>query len=943
MTNDIVVGVSKNKLPRLILILLLLNPFMALGQSGLKFSGSFSDTPVISILGQMEDQLSLRVFYKKEWVDTINYSGSFSNKELNQVLNTIFEPFEIYHFIQGNSVFLTKDFRVIDDLDFIVSQKRSNIGDYVLDSASTLKSQRPLFKRDYQEVSSVTNRDERRVQEIGSRAKYKADGKSTVAGFIKDRQAKEPIQGALVYTLDGKYSGVSSSDGLYSLSLPNGRNSLLIQYAGMKRARREVVVFSDGTLNIDMEVDVVALNEIVVEATRTENVESLQMGVEKLSVETSRTVPLVLGERDILKVATTFAGVQTVGEASSGFNVRGGKSDQNLFLFDGATVYNTSHFLGFFSIFNSDALSNMEIYKSGIPPKYGGRLSSIFEISSKVANKEKVVVEGGVSIITSRLTVELPIIKEKSSLMLSGRTTYSDWILDRIENADFRDNDVAFSDFIFKYDHDLSPRDNLSLSGYYSRDQFRLNSDTLFSFSDFSYTNKMGSAKWSHQFNNVFDASLLVSSSSYGYEFEFTESLPNAFVQDFDIEELSIKSDFNYDLGAAHVLNFGFEGKRYEINPGSRMPLVEESAVQGQTILTEQAVEGALYFSDQIRLSEKIGLDLGLRYSLYKLIGPRQSYEYQDGVPRNTSSIIDTLNYQSAEEVQSYHGPEFRVSARYLLDSESSIKLSISRNRQYIHALSNSASISPTDIWRLSNEYIEPQVADQIALGYFRNFLNGDIETSIEVYGKRMQNLLDFKTGADFLLNEAIETIGLQGPGKSYGIELSIKKKGRLNGWFNYAYARSFIRLNGEFPEETINNGMYFPTNYDQPHTFNLVSNYEATTRLILSYNFAYSTGRPVTYPTGRYQFRGIDFVNYSDRNSFRIPDYFRMDVGATLKWGHRKDKQSKGFWSFSIYNLLGRDNPFSIFFDIEEGNLQGFKLSVFASAIPTISYNFKF
>lgn len=927
----------------LFLILFLIVPLYANAQQSSKFSGNFSNEPVEQILKKIEADLSLHFFYTTSWVDSLTFSGVFNETPINEALEIIFKETSIQYYQEKSDFYLTNKIRIIESpeiVSYIQASSASN-NQKPADSVETKKGL--LFTREYKNTEVDENDLENYVFEVGDRTSFRSGESSTVAGFIKNVETDEGLENALIYTPDGKKSTLSSSDGFYSISLPNGQNELYVQFRGMKLAKRKFVLFSDGRLNIKMEVDIIALNEVIVLASRGANIKDQTMGIEKLDIRDARVVPVVLGEKDILKVATTFAGIQTAGEGAAGFNVRGGKSDQNLFLLDGATVYNAAHFMGFFSVFNSDALDGLEVYKNGISPKYGGRLSSVFQITSKKASNEKFAAEGGVSLITSRLTVEVPIVSKKASLLVSGRTTYSDWILEEVKNSNFSENDVSFSDLIARYNHDFGEKDNLDLSVYLSQDDFRLNSDTLFSFSDFSNVNTIASANWSHQFNEKFDGSLLASFSKYGYDFKSTKSAANAFLQDFGIEEIGVKADFAHEYGVSHKLNFGAETKRYNINPGSRVPLGLESVIATNILDKEQGQETAFYFSDQYEINPSISISAGMRYSIYSSLGPGQSFTYRDESPKNSNSRIGVNSHAKGDVIKTYKGAEIRFSVRYLLGETSSIKASYGRTRQYIHALSNTSSVSPTDVWRLSNDHIKPQIADQFSIGYYRDFFDGTLETSIELYTKKHKDLLDFKTGSDFLLNNTIESIVLQGPGKSHGVELSLKKSGRFHGWLNYSYARTFIKLESQFLEENVNGGVFFPTNYDKPHTINLVSNYDVTKRFSISYNFTYSTGRPVTFPIGRYNSRGIEIVNYSNRNAFRIPDNIRMDFGITLKEGHRTKKLSHSFWSFSIYNLLGRDNPFSVFFDLNEGEVKGYKLTVFGSAIPTISYNFKF
>ena len=692
-----------------------------------------------------------------------------------------------------------------------------------------------------------------------------------------------------------------------------------------------------------MEVDIIALQEVVIESERDANVMDVKVGVNKINIDETKTIPLALGERDIMKVATTMAGVQTVGEGASGYNVRGGKADQNLFLLNGAPVYNANHFFGFFSAFNADAIQDMEVYKGSIPAEFGGRLSSVFDIEEKSANKEKFTGSGGISPVTSRLTLEVPILKDQTSLLVGGRTTYSNWVLKQIDNANFSENEVSFYDIIAQFDHTIDEDNSLIASGYYSKDQFRLASDTLFSFSNFSYSNLNGSLRWKHRFNNNLEGVLSGVYSRYGYQILYDESPPNSFSQDFGINEVTLSADMNFYPTNNQKINFGASSKRYEVSPGDMNPLGVESNVASTAIDIERGLESALYVSDQIELTSNLTVYGGLRYSMFNSLGPQDVYTYAEGLPKNGASRTDTISYNSGEVIKTYHGPEVRVFGRYAFADNSSIKLSYNRTRQYIHTLSNTTSLSPTDTWRLSSDHLKPQIADQISVGYYMNFLNNQLEASVETYYKKMQNLVDFKVGASFLLNPTVETEILQGDGKSYGIEFSLKKSGKLNGWLNYSYSRSLMQLDGNSIEETVNQGAFYPTNYDKPHIFNLVANYKFTHRISASTNLTYSSGRPVTYPVAVYQFQGAESIHYSDRNAFRIPDYFRIDIGINLEGNHKIKKLAHSFWTFSIYNVLGRDNPYSVFFDVEDGQVNGYQLVIFSEPIPTITYNFKF
>ncbi len=898
------------------------------------FGQSQSHVSVIEVVSELEKTHKVQFFYQNDWLDSLSFSGDLLGDSLEDKLAQLFDGTSINYFQFDGSVILTKNVAIIDDPEitksFLAKEKEVSIIEKGL-----------VFSREYINQAEASDL-ENYVFEIGNRNELVSGGNSTIAGYVKNMEDGEGIDGALVYTQNPFIAASTDENGFYSLKIPNGKHTLFIQFVGMKTTTRNIVLFSNGRMDIEMAVDIIALQEVLVESDRDINVSNVQMGVRKIDIEESKNIPILLGEKDLMKVSTTEAGVQAVGEGASGFNVRGGKSDQNLIMLNKAPIYNSSHFFGFFSVFNSEAMESMEIYKSGIPAKYGGRLSSVFDIRSKSASKTDFKGEGGISPITGRLTLEIPLIDEKTSLLVSGRTTYSNWILNKSKDAEFNGNRVSFYDINGTLDHELGDKDRLVLTGYFSKDRFKLASDTLFSFSDFQYTNSNATLDWIHRFNPNFDLNVSAILVKYQYDLSFTDSPPNSFNQDFTLEEKNLEVELNNFIGD-HTLNYGFGGKYYTINPGSKLPLGTESIISPQVVPKEYGLESFIHISDQFEITDRISIYGGLRYSIFNALGPQEVFSYQEGSAVNSSTRTDSTVYGQGEIISTYHGPEFRFSGRFSITDFSSIKFSYNKTRQYIHVMSNSASLSPTDTWRLSSPHLLPQVSDQVSVGFYRNLLNNKLETSVETYYKSLQNLKDFKVGSDFMLNQFIERDILQGPGKSYGIEFSIKKKGKLNGWMNYSYARSFIKLDGDAAEEIINGGKFFPTSYDKPHTVNVVSNYKLTRRFSLSLNMTYNTGRPVTIPVAIYKLHDFENVYYSDRNEYRIPDYFRVDFGMNLEGNHIIKKLSHSFWSFSVYNLLGRDNPYSVFFKVEDGVAKSYQLIVFGNPIPTISYNFKF
>lgn len=886
-------------------------------------------------IGQIESSTALRFSYKSEWIADVKVKATWdSNIEVNEQLSDVLAHTPITFYIIGNQVVLLKNLEIITEPLLVKSLNNGEAEDFETEEVNFLQERR----------GSGLGAEEV-LNQIGNRKLYVQGKRSTVAGYVKEAETGAPVPDAYVYIESPFIGTTTDAEGFYSLSVPNGKRNILLQSVNMKNTHRRLMVYSDGRLDVDMDVDVIALNSVVVSAEREANTNSPQMGMTTIKPENMKIVPALLGERDMVKVATTTAGVQYVGEGSAGINIRGGKADQNLFLLDGAPVYNTNHFFGFFSVFNSDALSGMELYKSGIPAKYGGRLSSVFDISSKSPGEEKITGSGGIGPVTSKFMLEGPTVKGGPTFMVGGRATYSDFVLDRIEKSPLKNNDVFFYDLIGKLEQQINDKNKVSVTGYFSHDSFQLSSDTLLSYSDFSYQNKLITANWNHIFNERLMADFQASYSQYDYNIGYDLLPSQAFRIDYGVKESILGANFDYFVSEKLNYKFGLQAKYTSVLPGVKKPIGSESLVERDEVGEEQGLELAPYASALYTPNDKVSVEAGLRVSIFNVLGPGSVNLYDESLPKDQNSITATDEYASGEIIETYWGPEFRLSSRYLLNETSSVKASYNRTRQNIHLLLNSASIAPTDMWRLSNAHIKPQIADQFSVGYYKNFYGRHmVEASAEVYYKKIQNLLDFKVGADLQFNKAIETDLLQGPGKSYGLELSVKKSsGWFTGWINYTYSRSLIQLNGEFPDEIINGGEYFPTGYDKPHYINSVTNYKFTRRFTVTLGVVYATGVPTTYPTGKYTYQGSENILYSERNAYRIPDYFRVDLGVNIEGNHKIKKLAHSFWSISIYNLLGRDNVYSTFFRVEDGEVKGYKMTVFPSAIPTVTYNFRF
>lgn len=890
-------------------------------------SGDYTGISFTQFATDIEKKSDYQFFFNPSWIDSLNVTISIRNKPIEEILEKIFLG-TIYHYAidQNQYVYITQREAILTDLS----------EEFFYGGGSGPDSVRKNI--DNSRFENATKAKVDKLVTIGTRG---ANSKTSacIAGYVRNAATGEPVIGATVLIEKPITGVITDGNGYYSITLSKGTHQLLIRSLGMKSAARNILLHADGNLTIELEEDVLPLKAVIVEADRDERVFGLQMGLEKIDLKTLKQIPVVLGEVDVLKAVLTLPGVQSVGEGTVGFNVRGGATDQNLILFNDAAIYNPSHLFGFFSAINPDLLKNAELYKSGIPAEYGGRISSVLDITTRDGNKKKWAGSGGISPITGRLAIEGPLVKDKSSILLGGRATYSDWLLREIPSASLNKSEASFYDFNLLVSHEINAKNSVYVSGYLSRDHFKFQSDTAY-----RYNNRIVSAKWRHIFDNKFFGELSTNFSGYEYTISSEKNPVNAFDLSYSIQQVQTKADFSYFLNAKHTLTSGAGLIQYNLKPGTMTPTGNESLIIPDRVPRERAVESAIYIGDSFEVNRRLSLYGGIRYSYFQNIGPRNIFQYQPGVPKDASTIIDTVSVASGKKVSASGGPELRLSARYSLSPTTSIKVSYNRMRQYIQMLSNTTAIAPTDIWKLSDPYVKPLLGDQISLGYYNNLRSSTIETSVETYVKFMQNALDFKGGAELLLNHHIETDVLNAEGKAYGIEFMIKKtRGKLNGWLSYTYSRSWLRTKGLSEVETINRGEYYPSNYDKPHAVNFIGNYKFNRRFSTSVNLVYGTGRPITLPIAKYTLEGNERLLYSDRNQYRIPDYFRADLSLFIEGNHKVHKPAHGFWSLSVYNITGRRNAYSVYFTSENGVVKGYKLSIFGNAIPTVTYNFRF
>lgn len=914
-------------------IFLVIFSYMVVAQEGPAISYSFENKPFSEVIAELEARSGSRFYFVDSWLPEKRVSGSFVNRPLSEVLDELLlETLLNYYILENGRVVLTRNAIIVDKMPAGFFGRQAEEEVRVQEEQPTAN---PLF---YSEAATETQRPLETVR-IGKQDRNSNRTRFTLSGTARNMANGQPVSEMAILVQGRNLGTATNSEGYYELQLPAGPNILETSALGIESTRKQVIIYNDGTLDFELQESLEQLDEVVVQGNQNRNVEQAATGVTLLEVEKIKNIPLVLGERDILKAAITLPGISTAGEGSAGYNVRGGRTDQNLILLDDAVIYNPTHFFGIFSALNPFTSGDVNIYKGSIPAEYGGRLSSVFDIGTRDATTEKFGGEASIGPVTSNLMLEIPVIKEEAGLLLGGRATYSDWILRSLDDEDLQDSKASFYDLVAKYNHTINENNELRATAYYSRDEFSITSDSVF-----DYSNRLLSLKWDHKFNEKNTGSVLLSNSEYRFNIEFDGESNGDFDLGYKINETELKLKMKYLANSAHTLDYGISGKYYAVDPGFLRPAGSASDVAPLFIPEEQGLETAVFISDSWKINDKLLLDAGLRYSAYLALGAAEQRVYEEDVPKNNSTLLETREYGNNEVIETYGGPEVRVSARYFLGTDFSVKASYNNTFQYIHTLSNNTTVSPTDTWKLSDFNIAPQEANQVALGFYKNLDGNTYELSLEGYYKRSKNILDYKVGAQLLLNEAIETEVLQGDGKAYGVEVLVKKnEGRLNGWLGYAYSRSFVRLDSEFPEERVNNGEYFPSNFDKPHDLSLVANYKFTRRFSVSANFVYQTGRPVTYPIGTYEFNNAEYVFYSDRNKFRIPDYYRLDLSFNMEGNHKIKKFAHSFWNFSIYNVLGRNNPYSVFFVTENGQLQAYKSSIFAIPVPTITYNFKF
>lgn len=874
-----------------------------------EFNKSQEGKAIITILEELESSQKARFFYLPEWIENISAKKSYVGMRLENVLEDVFQETDIDFVPMYPDVLV-----IIKDPTKDILRKEALI--------TALVQGKKIESYKFGELATASQ------------------GKITVKGNVLDWTTGEPLPFATIQVNDSLMATASDEDGKFMLLLDPGAYVLNFSFLAYNEKVIDLLAYADGELFVDLEKESIELAEVVVQGERTQDITKSKIGKTVLSIRDLKRSPAFLGEVDLVKQVQTLPGVTTVGEAASGFNVRGGSVDQNLILYDGMPVFNSSHVFGFLTAFNPEAVSDVSFYKGGIPAEYGGRVSSVMDIKSLDGDMQKWKLNLGLGMITSNAMVNGPIKEGKTAIAASVRSTYSNWLVHsiRTDYADLSNSQVGFYDATLKFTHLISNDTKLSFTGYSSNDAFSLEGDTTYKWHNF-----LTSVRLDHQFSPTLGSDFSIGRTLYGYDVE-NEDPRQASELSYRIAVTSLNSGFHLDKGQ-HKIDFGWQLSHYLFKPGELRPTSSASNAANVSIDNQYSIENAFYINDEWEVNEKLTVEGGIRLPMFFSFGKASVFQYEPGQIKQVSSITDTLNYKGGELIKAYYGFEPRASLNWKMNTSTSLKVGYNRIYQFLHLVTNTAAVTPVDIWQPSGYYFEPQRVDQISAGIFKDFSEQKYGVSTEVFYKYIDNLIDFKDGAQLILNTHLETELLQGKGRSYGVETSIfKNTGKLTGNINYTYSRAFRTIAGPTTSESINRGQEYPASFDQPHIINLGWKIEMSKRHFFTGNFTYHTGRPVTIPLAVFGYGNNSVAYFSGRNQYRIPDYHRLDIALVIEGNHNKRKKGKGTWVFSIYNVYARNNPYTIFFRSSKvGVPEPFQLSIVGTLLPSISYNLKF
>jgi len=879
-------------------------------------TGTFEDIPVIELLQIIEKDYHTTIYYVPDKVPYFKVSLTFNNTPLYQALRKI---------VAGTV--LTVQYHE----DKIVLIPKMEISKEKVLSIINLWESGEYTKPIESEPESIS-------YEFGNATTFDGVTHYLLSGRIRERYSKVPVIGATIQDVTTGLGTVTDVSGNFIYRSKGGKLNLLISYLGYRSINLEVGLYDNAALDLTMSVASVDLDEVIIDAKSNQNkIEDINVGLEFISSVNLKEIPTFLGEADVIRSIERLPGVSTIGEVSPGFNVRGGAIDQNLILLDEALIFNASHALGFFSIFQPDAVSGVSLYKGNIPAKYGGRLSSVLAVDIKEPHKIKWHGSGGLGVASARIKLEGPLVQEKTGVLFGLRSNYSDWILRQADNEDVNTSNMFFGDGLIKFSHDLNKKSHLSLSAYFSHDSFEFSDDFGYAWNS-SFLN----FNWRHLLNDNVALSTHIIKGSYKSR-QFEPHGITAFNLKNGLDYIKVKSQLSFK-SVQHFALFGLESIRYDMHPERLTPYNENSGIRSASISKDQGYETSIYAADEWIITPSLTLSVGLRSSLFLATGPDKVFQYIPGLPKSELTIADSLEYGSGEIVKTYTSLEPRFSVHVRLNPSMAFKASYNLQRQFIHLVSNTSVVTPVDLWQLSNPHIRPAYAHNFSIGAFKDFKAG-WSGSLEAFYKISQDVIQYKDFAELTLNPRLETQLLQGQGRAYGIELLLQKHIRkISGQIAYTYSRSLVKTDGNLLEEQINSGNWHASNYDQPHQLNVELKYKFNAITSCQIAFTYRQGRPITPPVASYEVGGILVTEYSERNAFRIPDYHRLDFAFNIDHTESKVNGLRNSFSLSFYNIYARQNAFTLFFRRDDKNIpRAYQLAILGKMFPALTWNINF
>jgi hypothetical protein len=895
---------------------------------GKVMSCHFRDVPFAEFCESVYLQTGVSVYYKEEWVKNLFVTIESDSITVSSAVRKALAGTELEVSAWHSHLALLPDAELLAELPSYeqvvvvtnpVAQKKELI---------TESEQRYITSRKPGVIRTIT---------IGRRGVITGNSKVKVLGRVLDSETGEPLVFVTIYISETKTGARSDINGFFTLSMPTGKFNALVEYMGYEKEKCLLEILSDGNFTIRMKKAAIQIKEVVISSERQANIRVKEPGLDQISVKSIKSLPMMMGERDILKVSGTLPGIVSIGEGGAGLNVRGSSSDQNAFYINRIPIYNTSHMFGFFPAFNSDIIKDFSIYKGFIPAQYGGKLASVFNITTRQGNRKNFTAHGGISPIAGNVVFEGPLKRDTASFIFSARSTYSDWALSRIKDTTISASRANFNDFSGGVNWDFK-KSQISLFAYHSTDHFKLSE-----INNYTYANTGGSIILNTNYTNALRGEFAVIASQYTFSTIDKQEVFAAYSHAYEMLHYETRASFRHVLNEQHSLEYGAAVVLYNLDRGKVKPFGEKSLRSEVNLGIDRGLESSLYLSDSYDILPTLNLNVGARYTIFTPIGPVTAYRYSEGAPMDLRYIADTLMFGRNKPIRWYHEPDLRASVNFETDKDGSVKLAFNQMHQNLFMLNTNTSIAPNTQWKLADYHILPSKSNQISLGVFRTIPKNSLEASVEVFYKRSYNYPEFKDGADFLKNPLVETAVLQGDQKAYGVEVFIRRSRRkLEGWLSYTYSRSIIKIDDEHSWNRINNGDPYPANYDIPHSLNLVLNYYLTRRIIFSSILTYQSGKPITYPESVFYIDGVPFLDYSKRNAYRIPDYIRADFSLTIEGSLKKNKILHSSFIFNVYNATGRNNPYSVYFKTENGLIRSYQYTVIGVPIFTATWLFK-